>query len=96
MEDPPPSKRIAVAGRGNDRESVCDGIEVDGEWQHQRVSEGGGRRRPIRTGILSLQDPDLHFPLIILRFAQLRDVTRGLIYMHDQGIIHGDLKGVRF
>ena len=25
---------------------------------------------------------------------QLSDVARGLIYMHDQGMIHGDLKGV--
>jgi len=27
---------------------------------------------------------------------QLRDVARGLIYMHEQGMVHGDLKGVRF
>ena len=26
---------------------------------------------------------------------QLKDVARGLIYMHDQEMIHGDLKGVR-
>ena len=25
---------------------------------------------------------------------QLRDVAKGLVYMHDQGMIHGDLKGV--
>ena len=31
-----------------------------------------------------------------MRMLQLRDVTGGLIYMHDQGIVHGDLKGVRF
>ena len=30
-----------------------------------------------------------------MRFLQLSDVTKGLIYMHDQGMIHGDLKGVR-
>ena len=28
------------------------------------------------------------------RLSQLTDVARGLIYMHDQGMIHGDLKGV--
>jgi serine/threonine protein kinase len=28
--------------------------------------------------------------------VQLRDVTQGLIYMHEQGIVHGDLKGVHF
>jgi hypothetical protein len=27
---------------------------------------------------------------------QLSDVARGLIYMHSEGMIHGDLKGVRF
>jgi len=26
--------------------------------------------------------------------SQLRDVARGLIYVHDQAMIHGDLKGV--
>ena len=33
--------------------------------------------------------------MTIVRFPQLEDVTRGLSYMHDQGIVHGDLKGVR-
>ena len=33
---------------------------------------------------------------MITRLLQLRDVTKGLIYMHDQGIIHGNLNGVRF
>ena len=27
---------------------------------------------------------------------QLGDVAVGLIYMHEQGMVHGDLKGVRF
>ena len=33
-------------------------------------------------------------PLTVVLFPQLCDVTRGLIYMHDQGMVHGDLKGV--
>ena len=32
----------------------------------------------------------------IARLMQLGDVARGLIYMHDQGMVHGGLKGVRF
>jgi len=27
-------------------------------------------------------------------FSKLKDVARGLIYVHDQAMIHGDLKGV--
>ena len=30
----------------------------------------------------------------VARSLQLRDVTRGLTYIHGQGVIHGDLKGV--
>jgi len=33
---------------------------------------------------------------MITQFLQLVDVTKGLIYIHSQGMIHGDLKGVRF
>ena len=35
-------------------------------------------------------------PLTITRWWKLRGVTKGLIYMHNQRVIHGDLKGVRF
>ena len=36
-----------------------------------------------------------HFLLTAARFPQLTDVAKGLIYMHGQGMVHGDLKGVR-
>jgi serine/threonine protein kinase len=39
--------------------------------------------------LLPLATPFADDPL-----RQLKDVTRGLIYMHDQSMIHGDLKGV--
>jgi len=32
----------------------------------------------------------------MIQLLQLGGVTRGLIYMHEHGIVHGDLKGVRF
>lgn len=34
--------------------------------------------------------------LIAGKLTQLADVAKGLIYIHNQGMIHGDLKGVRF
>jgi len=41
------------------------------------------------------QWPHLRSPSMMTRLLQLRDVIRGLIYVHDQGIVHGDLKGAR-
>jgi len=49
-----------------------------------------------RLGLVCfLSWPTSRSSLTITQFLQLRDVARGLIYMHDQGIVHGDLKGVR-
>jgi len=36
----PPSPECAAAvGRDDDREPVCDGVGVDGKWEHRRVCE---------------------------------------------------------
>jgi serine/threonine protein kinase len=43
--------------------------------------------------VSSLSDPPYHL-LTVIRLTQLSDVAKGLIYVHDQGMIHGDLKGV--
>jgi serine/threonine protein kinase len=32
---------------------------------------------------------------MVTRSSQLCDVAKGLVYVHGQGLIHGDLKGVR-
>ena len=45
VEIPSPSKR-AIAGRGdNDRNTVRNGIRMDGEWEHKRLREGTSRCR---------------------------------------------------
>ena len=38
----------------------------------------------------------LRLLLMIVRLLQLGDTTRGLVYLHDEGVVHGNLKGVRF
>ena len=43
-----------------------------------------------------IRGPSFRLSLMMIQLPQLGDVTVGLIYMHDQGIVHGDLKGVRF
>jgi len=37
-----------------------------------------------------------YLPVNGCAIPQLGDVAVGLIYMHEQGMVHGDLKGVRF
>ena len=46
---------------------------------------------------LYVSHPGPQFPLVltVTRLLKLQEVTCGLIYLHDQGVIHGDLKGVR-
>ena len=34
VEHPSPSERVATVGRDDGRETVRDGIGVDGEWKH--------------------------------------------------------------
>jgi hypothetical protein len=41
MEDTSPSKCATATGCDDDRDPVCDGIRVDGEWEHHRVREIG-------------------------------------------------------
>ena len=43
MEHPSPSQRATTARRDDDRESIRDGIGVDGKREHQRVCEGGSQ-----------------------------------------------------
>jgi hypothetical protein len=65
VEVPPPSERAAVVGRNDDRESVRNGIRVDGKRQHQPVCEGKYRHGSVGTRMLFVQSPYLHLSLII-------------------------------
>ena len=82
--------------RGDDiRDSVCNDIGLDGKRKHLRLREGTPRCEPIGTGRLFAQSRHLRFKWVDDRWLiQLGGVARGLIYIHSQGMIHGDLKGV--
>ena len=61
MEDPPSSKRTTAAGRDDVRESVRDGIRVDGKRKHQRVREGGRKGESVGACAFFIRDPYLCF-----------------------------------
>ena len=75
------------------------------ETQHAMVSEwmSNGNINQFVKGHQSvnrfeLVSPPSYGPYLSVTstwFLQLSDVAKGLIYMHDQGMIHGGLKGVR-
>jgi hypothetical protein len=63
MEDPSSSKCVAVAGCNDVRESVRDGIGLDGRWQHQRVCEGACGRRSVEACTYAVRGPYSFSPL---------------------------------
>jgi len=40
MEEPLPSKCAPAVGSDNGEEAVCNGLGMDGQWEHQRVHRG--------------------------------------------------------
>jgi hypothetical protein len=65
MEGPPSSECAAAVRRVDDRESLRDGIRVDGQWEHQSICEGGYRRRLVGTRVFFVPGPYFHLPLTI-------------------------------
>jgi len=95
VERPSPSERATAAGSDDGRESVRDDIGMDGKWEHHRICKitcGCGSTEACAYFVYKFH---YHSSLTAVCLPQLRDVARGLVYMHGQGIVHGDLKGVR-
>ena len=98
MENPPTSECPTTTRSDDVRDSVRDGIRLDGKWKHQRVREDASGCKPARPGKPFIQSITV-FTLGLLtigQLIQLGDIASGLIYIHSQEMIHGDLKGVRF
>jgi len=68
-------------------------IQVDAEWEYLRVPQ---TRRSIQPSTAGEALRSLHGDLThdIHVCSQLIDIIRGLSYLHSQGVVHGDLKGV--
>ena len=69
MEDILPSERVAPVRRDDDRKSasVRDSIEVDGEWEYQRVPEGASRCQSAEACTFLVQGPHPHLTPTLTR-----------------------------
>jgi len=65
VERPPPSERVASTWSDNDRESVCNNIEVDVKREHRRVCEDASGRRSLDTRMSLVQGPHSRLPLMV-------------------------------
>ena len=93
MEGSSPPECTAASWSDNDKQPICNGIRMDDQREYQRIHQVACRGRSVRTCRHSVSAADINF-LMIAWPPQLQGVARGLIYMHGEGMIHGDLKGV--
>ena len=59
VEISPTSRYTTVGGCIHFRESICDGVGVDEERNHQSIREGAPRHKPAQTRTSSTRDLDL-------------------------------------
>lgn len=60
LESPPALECPAANRRDDVRVSICDGLELDAEWEHQRVREGKPRYEPVETARSRCKRTDPH------------------------------------
>lgn len=94
MEEPPPPERVVAARSNTCRDSARDGIRVDAKRKHRRILKGTSGRGSVGTCAFFIQSSHSHSPLTVPNFTQIQGVASGLEYMHNKGVVHGDLKGV--
>ena len=64
------------------------GLRLDGKWECDGIHQVQPRRKPFAAG-----EPTRYFPDPVLNVPQLSGVMSGVSYLHDLGVVHGDLKG---
>ena len=96
LEEPFPSQYLAVIGSFVLYSPLFlpNGLPLDGTWERCGICQIEPRRKSFTVG-----EPVHHFPAIPALSVpdcdpQLCGVVSGVIYLHEHGIIHGDLKGV--
>ena len=57
MEFPSSPERIAVVRRDDDRDSIRNGIGVDGKGEHRPIFEGRYQRRSVGACMFLIQGP---------------------------------------
>lgn len=66
------------------------------EWMPHGTIAAFLQRRPTENRLVYVRfKSNIQSIMTNLRFPQIRDIIRGLRYLHMLGIIHGDLKSVR-
>jgi serine/threonine protein kinase len=85
--------RIVHRGLFHQRTPVCPRFQIRGSPGPQRVSEKQPGYRETRTG--TFPPSGLSFLSISSPRCQLLEIARSLKYMHNLGIVHGNVKTVR-
>ena len=96
LEAPFPPQRLAVVGGFVLCGSLLlsHSLRLDAKWECDGICQVQSGRKPFGAGESTRCFPNS--VLSVLDGPQLSGVMSGASYLHDLGVVHGDLKGVRF
>ena len=66
---------------------------MDAKWECSRIYKVQSRGKPFAVGESAGCFP-ANSALTVLNGPQLSEVMSGVTYLHELGVVHGDLKGV--
>ena len=76
------------------RSQIRHGVGMDGTRQHHGLHQEERHKQAEACTCLRIQSPMLRS--LVYAEPQLYDAAKGLKYLHDANMTHGNLKGVRF